>query len=346
MLYPWQHNAWQQLWGETTASAQQLPHAWLIHGAEGIGKLAFALYLTRALLCQQTDTAHAACGHCSNCHWLDLGQHPDFRLLAPVLGNAIELDDNPDLASQMASLPQRKGHIQVDQIRPLGQLTHLSAHAGGRRVVLLYTAEALNPSAANALLKTLEEPPEGVYFILLSHHLARVLPTIRSRCRLLSLPAPSHQQALDWLNGRKISHSERWLRFLHGAPLQLAGEDWATLFNQLEDIVQHLSAPKQLNIMDSALRWEKYPLAFWLSVLQKWLLDIAQMQTVGSVRYFVEYETNLQVLASQAQSRVLWTVMDELIEAARWIQHPLSTRLLLEKCLIRYTEIFVTTVRL
>jgi DNA polymerase-3 subunit delta' len=247
---------------------------------------------------------------------------------------------------QMASLAQRKGHIQVDQIRPLGQLTHLSAHAGGRRVVLLYTAEALTISAANALLKTLEEPPEGVYFILLSHHPARVLPTIRSRCRLFPLQAPSHQQALDWLNGQQISHPERWLRFLQGAPLQLAGQDWTMLFNQLEDILQHLSAPKQLNIMDSALRWEKYPLAFWLEVLQKWLLDIAQMQMVGSVRYFVEYESNVQGLATQAQTRVLWMVMDELIEATRWIQHPLSVRLLLEKCLIRYTEIFVTPARL
>ena len=88
------------------------------------------------------------------------------------------------------------------------------------RVALVHPAEDMNPNAANALLKGLEEPPAGAMFILVSHRPAQLLPTIRSRCVALPVPIPPREAALQWLSGQGIKDAERWLAYAGGAPLR------------------------------------------------------------------------------------------------------------------------------
>ena len=171
-VYPWQQSLWQQLAGRS-----QHAHAYLLHGPAGIGKRALAERLMARLLCL-SPSGLDACGSCKSCHLLAAGTHPDNFVLEP------EEADKP---------------IKVDQVRELVDFVVQTAQLGGRKVVLLEPAEAMNLNAANALLKSLEEPSGNTVLLLISHQPSRLLPTIKSRCVQQACPLPSEAMSLAWL---------------------------------------------------------------------------------------------------------------------------------------------------
>ncbi|MDE2117918.1 MAG: DNA polymerase III subunit delta', partial [Betaproteobacteria bacterium] len=177
-IYPWQKNDWVRL----QELRKRPPHALLFKGSRGIGKLDLTMNFAQLLLCQKPGESGFACGKCPSCHWLEQDSHPDFRLLQP---EALSLGGEE---SESGKKPSKQ--ISVDQIRGLADFIGMSAHQGGRRVVIIHPAEAMNINAANALLKNLEEPPPGLLFILVSHKPQQLLPTILSRCLSFNLPAP------------------------------------------------------------------------------------------------------------------------------------------------------------
>ena len=188
-IYPWQQPLWQQLAGRS-----QHAHAYLLHGPSGIGKRALAERLMAYLLCQ-SPSGLDACGNCKSCHLLAAGTHPDNFVLEP------EEADKP---------------IKVDQVRELVDFVVQTAQLGGRKVVLLEPAEAMNLNAANALLKSLEEPPANTLFFLMAHSPGRLLPTIRSRCRILRLRALDDADLTRALNaiGAELPEDEARRRLL------------------------------------------------------------------------------------------------------------------------------------
>jgi DNA polymerase-3 subunit delta' len=197
-----------------------LPHALLVHGPQGVGKLALAERAAQLVLCESADPARRPCDACDGCRWFSAGSHPDFRRVEPEA-----LAAAPEAAAEEGSTdPARKGKpsqdIKVAQIRELADFLNLGSHRGRRRVALVHPAEEMNANAANALLKGLEEPPGGAMFILVSHRPARLLPTIRSRCVSVAVPLPDAQAALAWLRGEGIRDAERWLAYAGGAPLR------------------------------------------------------------------------------------------------------------------------------
>src|SRR6267378_2761790 len=204
---------------------ERLPHALLVHGPRGVGKLALAERVAQLLLCEHTDPAARPCGKCDGCRWYLGGNHPDFRRLepeaiakAPPESEAEEEEGSEDPARRTK---QPSLFITVDQVRSLASFLNLRSHRGALRVALLHPAEDLYlPNAANALLKSLEEPPAGAIFILVSHRPARLLPTVRSRCVAVPVPVPPREAALAWLNSQGVQNAERWLAFAGGAPLQ------------------------------------------------------------------------------------------------------------------------------
>ena len=155
-LYPWQTESWQALQGLRS----RLPHALLLKGAQGIGKLDLAMKFSQSLLCDAPAENGMACGSCDACHWFDQGSHPDFRLVQPDALSASEETETKSASKK----PSRE--ISVDQIRALSGFANFSAHRGGYRVVVVYPAEAMNNNAANSLLKTLEEPTDKLLFLL------------------------------------------------------------------------------------------------------------------------------------------------------------------------------------
>lgn len=173
-LYPWLDSAWQIL--STHVRTDRVPQALLIYGAAGLGKATLAERFARKLLC--TQPGEFACGVCASCRLFAAGSHPDLKRAVP---------EEPGKA------------IKVDTIRKLlGDLT-LKSQYQGYRVVIIDPAHMLNISSANALLKTLEEPPDQLVFLLISSQPRDLPATILSRCQKLFIQSPSQTQAEHWL---------------------------------------------------------------------------------------------------------------------------------------------------
>ncbi len=198
----------------------RLPHALLIHGVRGVGKLQLAEKIAQLLLCETEDTAKKPCGACSGCRWYLAGTHPDFRRLEPEA-----LAKEPPPSEEPAEeTPAKRGkpslEIRIDQVRGLTDFLNVGSHRGKLRVALVHPAEDMNEVSANGLLKGLEDPPAGAVFLLVSHRPAQLLPTIRSRCVALPVALPPLEVATRWLEGQGAKDGARWLAYAGGAPLR------------------------------------------------------------------------------------------------------------------------------
>ena len=319
MIYPWHLASWRQL----IAHWHQQPNAWLFTGKENIGKTAFAEHLAQALLCEQPTTEHEACGVCPSCHLFQQHSHPDFYLLTP---------DIPEGEIGGRKLLQ----IKIDAVREVIEQIQLTSVRGGRRVVLVQPAESMNTQAANALLKVLEEPPNEVIFLLVSHARDKLLPTIKSRCRQWVLPAPSHDQALAYVQTQHTAeHAKDLLAFHGGAPLFTNHAEQDALRNELLAL---LASPRLLAILDYAHAFDqkKWPLAVFLDWLQKWLLDIGLMQQNIAPIYYPSQQTALQQIAEKTTSATLFAFVAQINRLMPYGHHTLSVKMQLENLLTEY----------
>jgi DNA polymerase-3 subunit delta' len=180
-LAPWNAEAWARLHERRRHGA--LPHALLLAGPAGLGKRAFADAFASALLCQSPHADGGACGACRTCQLFAVGTHPD------LIRVNLELRDDG----------KPRTEITVDQMRALSERLVLTSQFGGMQIALIDPADAMNISASNALLKTLEEPTPGTLLVLIADHRARLMPTIRSRCQQIEFHLPSNEVALRWL---------------------------------------------------------------------------------------------------------------------------------------------------
>lgn len=184
--------------------AGRLGHAPMLLGAPGTGKRALGEWLSRRILCLQ-PVAGEPCGECRSCQLTQTGAHPDlFRL----------------------GLQEERSEIVVDQVRDFIAALGLTASIGSRRVGLIEPADRLNRNAANALLKSLEEPSNEVWIVLVTDHEERLPATVLSRCQQRPIRLPEHSVALAWLTARGDgSDSKRCaiaLELADGAPLLAA----------------------------------------------------------------------------------------------------------------------------
>lgn len=159
---PWHAAAWQRL--AAGAARGQFAHALLIHGEGGLHKLRLGREIGQGLLCEAPEGAHA-CGRCRGCLLYAAGNHPDWVEVHPV----------------------ESAYIRIDQIRELSARLSMRPQIARRQVALLWPAEQMNIAAANALLKTLEEPAADTHLLLLADRIGRLPATIRSRCQRLPL---------------------------------------------------------------------------------------------------------------------------------------------------------------
>ncbi|MFV0477493.1 MAG: DNA polymerase III subunit delta' [Parahaliea sp.] len=194
---PWQLSCWQNL--QQQREQARLPHALLLAGVGGIGKTRLALALARLLLCHKPN-AGLNCGQCAACQYSSKGSHGDFYWLQPQVDSRV---------------------IKIDQVRALIEFANQTAGFGARKVLVIAPADAMNTNAANALLKSLEEPPANTHLILVCQQLSSLPATIRSRCQLLRLPLPDTSQSLNWLDSvtGKREQSRELLQLAQGRPL-------------------------------------------------------------------------------------------------------------------------------
>jgi len=340
-IFEWQKPLWRQLF----ADAENMPHAMLMAGPEGLGKLSFAQALAARLLCEQRNQADGpdgvACGHCSSCTWLASGNHPDFRLILPDEGD----DAGEEGESSASTRKPGQGPIRVDQIRALADFVYIGSHRHGSRIVVIAPAEAMNPAAANALLKVLEEPPSGVYFILVSSDWRRLIPTIRSRCRSIVFGLPDPSLAEQWLTAKGVKSAAELLRLTGGAPLLAA--DWAEQ-GRLDSCKKAIEAlvDKPLDPVAMAAKWsvlvkgtQGFGLPQLVETVQKWVFDLILLKMSGSLRYHQGWRDKLEALAKQASSTGLLACYTDLLRIRAVVRHPLNTQLFLEDLATRYLRV-------
>lgn len=344
-LFSWQIEAWQHL----QSMRNKMPHAILLHGAQGIGKSVFAEHLAQSLLCESPAQEGHACGTCPSCLWFVQYSHPDYRRVRPGLLDEEEAQENAENAENANEESEKKSakaskapskEIVIDQVRALSNFMNTSTHRNGRRVVVLYPAEALNTAAANAILKSLEEPNPNTVFILMTHRLDKLLPTILSRCHKLSLPMPSQEQGVAWLQEQNLKDAAMWLAQQGGSPLlalQVAQSDDA---KELDDFLQALAKADIEVSLKLADKMQKMEMPRSISWMQRWLYDIFSLKQSGKVRYYPKYQAELGRLAARCNNVSLLAYIDNIKERQLIANHPLSAKLFLEDMLLEYTKVF------
>lgn len=206
------------------ALARARSHALLVQGPAGVGQLELAVKLAQSWLCEDRAEGQPACGHCASCKLFASGTHPDFQLLMPEALDASAREslglpfEEPDAPKAGKAKPSKE--IKVEAVRNLLAFAQATSARGRAKVVVIFPAEALNGIAANALLKTLEEPSGQLRFALASHDSASLLPTIRSRCQPVPLPLPEREAALAWLATKGVDGAAGLLDATGGRPQQ------------------------------------------------------------------------------------------------------------------------------
>lgn len=220
-LLPWLKEPLAKALGETRG------HALLIHGARGVGQFELALAVATAWLCE-AQLGHRpadgrACGQCAACRLVAARTHPDLRVVIPAaLQEGLGWTSGDEAADAEGSKSKAKPskEIKVEAIRATVEFVQQTASRGQGKVVVLYPAERMNPTSANMLLKTLEEPSGWTRFLLASAAPQRLLPTVRSRCMSMALPLPDPDAALAWLAGQGVDRPEVLLAAAGGSPVE------------------------------------------------------------------------------------------------------------------------------
>ncbi|MBS2781150.1 DNA polymerase III subunit delta' [Aeromonas salmonicida] len=194
-MYPWLIPDWHAL--SQTAEAGRLGHAWLLLGDPGLGKEQLAERLARLHLCQQPNRGEP-CGQCHSCQLFDKGHHPDL--------GTVTIDSKT---------------IGVEAIREICARLQNSAQLGRGKVVIIPDAECMTESAANALLKTLEEPAGDSLLLLIASQVSRLLPTILSRCHKHVCQLPTEGETVRWLAEQGHQATLAQVRICQGAPLRV-----------------------------------------------------------------------------------------------------------------------------
>lgn len=172
---------------------------WLLLGPSGLGQFELALELARAWLCDRPDAA-GACGACASCHGIDVHTHPDLLvLMSDAERNRLGWPLPESAGTADSKKVKLSRDIRIDQMRAAVEFAQRTSSRGCGRVVLVHPAERMNAVTANALLKTLEEPPGDVRFVLSTGAGHLLLPTIRSRCLAHTMAWPDPAEAVAWL---------------------------------------------------------------------------------------------------------------------------------------------------
>ena len=326
---------WQREWlAAQLAQRDRRHHALLITGPAGIGKATLALNYAQALLCETPRPDGLACGTCAGCTYVAARSHPDMRVLEPF-----DVDEDGEA--------KPTPFIAIDKVRELGEMMHLSTHRRGARVGAILPAERMNAAAANALLKTLEEPPPGATLILTSSQPGRLLPTVVSRCIRIAAPRPSASQGTAWLKSRGVDDAAEALAEAGGAPLAALARSGADDCAERKAWLDALADPARLAPIaigariDAAGKDErKSRLAAGLDALVDWTSDLARVAAGGRAERLPARQGALAALAPRVARVDLCRYHRSVLFQRAWIAHPLQPRLVAEALLADYRTLF------
>jgi len=319
---PWHDELWQRQ--ADRLRADRLPHALLLTGPAGLGKRRFADRLAAAVLCGKRDAAGNPCGACPSCRYFQAGSHPDFFAVG------LDYDAKKDRWAKA---------LKIDQIRGLSASLALSAQLSGYRVAVIEPADRLNPNAANALLKTLEEPGRDSLLILVSAEPSRLPATIRSRCQALVFAPPSAEQGGAWLAEQGVkADRELLLALAGGAPLlALAMAETGVLAQRGQRFQEFAAlAAGRAEPVATARAWLKAGSLVSGQWLAGWVMDMIRLRGAdGAGLRNPDLADALRGLAQPLDLPELYARLDQATETLGLLAHSeVNPQLLLEDLLI------------
>jgi DNA polymerase-3 subunit delta' len=293
--FPWQAAQWERL--SLARRTARMPHALLLTGHRGRGVPELARRLAAALLCLEPLPDGGPCGHCTSCALSDAGHHPELAVLAPEAeGKA----------------------IKVDQIRQLVDFVALKPVYGAFKVALIDPADAMNRQSANALLKTLEEPPPRTVLILCAERRASLPLTVQSRCQRLDFPPVPPDLARDWLAARIAEPAEigTLMRLYDHAPLAVLAAHEKGELGQRDQILADLEALalRRADPVEVAARWSG------LDMVSLWLLRLlgdvaaAKLGPRGRGLQNLDRRDRIEALAAPLDPHALFAAYEGLLE--------------------------------
>lgn len=325
-------------WNALQAQRLRLPHALLLIGPRGVGKLALAEAFAASLFCESSAGDGRACGQCPACNWFQQGHHPDYRLLQP---DALSEEEGAEEGGRKEKASQQ---ITIDQIRALDDFLVVGTHRAGLRIIVVNPAEAMNRNTANAVLKTLEEPPPDTLFLLISNEPTRLLPTIRSRCQTVVVNLPPAREAVRALAEDGVADAERWLALAGGAPGVAAELAASGAGGWIDLLTAQLAGWRELDPLSAAAQLEKtvkeskgrLPLRAVVEAIQKWAIDLNLAASGLQPRYFLPHRDTITGLADMIPPARLIRFYRGLHERRRAAESPLNARLFFEGLFIEY----------
>ena len=307
---------------QTSQLLAQRGHAWLLAGPSGLGQYRLALALVRAWLCEQPSSL-GACGSCGSCHAIDVRTHADLCVLMPEtvmleLGWPLSEKAQTDIDDKKRKASKE---IRIEAMRDAVEFSQRTSARGRGKAVLVFPAERMNAVTANALLKTLEEPPGDVKFVLASDAAHQLLPTIRSRCLGHSMVWPDTQTALAWIEGQGVAPEQV------GVLLRAAGgrpEDALQFSQSRRDMQAWLRLPKAVARGDVSVLKDWTP-AQAVDALHKLCHDVLAVKVGASPRFFA-----LADLPDGGSVNALTAWAKALASSTRTVDHPFNSGLMLE----------------
>jgi len=288
-----------------------MPHALLIHEAPGSGGDWLAAWAAALVLCERGMTA--PCGECSACRRVVSLNHPDVSWVR---------------------LQEESRQLRIEQVRDLSAELALTSHSGGYKVAILSPADALNRFAANALLKTLEEPSARTLLILVATEPSRLPPTVLSRCQRLRIRTPERAESIAWLTAaRGKGDWDAALDTLGEAPMQVAQADAGELAEVGVDTRRTLDAltAGRTDPVAAAERWARSQLPLRLLCFENWLTErIRTGERSGALLAELRAGPYLSEAAPFLNIRELFGLIDEVRDLRATLDVPLNRGVALE----------------
>ncbi|MDX1633144.1 MAG: DNA polymerase III subunit delta' [Marinobacter sp.] len=319
----WHERPWSFVAGRLDAG--QLPHALLIGGEQGVGKRAFADRLAHSLVCERTTTPdYRPCGGCKQCELVQAGTHPDIRIYAP----------------------EKSRMIKVDQVRALSAFAVASPQVARRKLIVIDRADQLNINAANALLKTLEEPSADVVLLLLQETGRPILPTLRSRCQALTIATPGPDEAARWLSAQLESQGGAvadedscrkalaMARFAPRLALDYLAGDYLAMREEALSLFRRFMK-SEVTVGEAAKPFKTLGAEPTLWLMELWAADLARLGAGGSARD----EDAAEMLAFLARTNPPWRahqLLDSIRESRSALVYNASPELEAERLLIEW----------
>lgn len=318
-IYPWQQSQWQTLLAERKQG--RLPHALLLTGQHGLGKLNFARVLAKAVLCEKNSDF--ACDQCRGCRLFDAGNHPDFL--------NVEVEE-------------KSKAIKVAQIRELIAKLNQTSQRSGYQIVIINPAETMNRAAANAFLKTLEEPAGQVLLLLISHQTGNLPATVLSRCQRVTFSGSDNAAILDWLKSALPAdvNAPLLLKMANHAPLGALQLMEANYLKLRDDLLAHLWKIQQKQVdpivpIKAILQHDRNLL---MQAFVTIILDILRLQLNIDVLYIVNEDRikPLQELSVLIDRDHLLALLMHLQEAQKLLSTSVSVnvQMMLESLLLQW----------